>query len=294
VVRSFIVDILTKQNASVKIEAMNVELTRGRALRAAKHAALSDEVRLHIVDLLAPADISSTELQAVLGIGSNLLAHHLKVLEQAGLVARHRSEADRRRSYVRILPSGFDLLTPVPVDRADRVVFVCTANSARSQLAAALWRRASEVPVVSAGTHPAERVEPGAVDVARRRGLPFTPVRPVALDAIRLDTDLIITVCDSAHEELAGGDALHWSVPDPVRSGTQDAFDAAFDDLVRRIDDLAPQVVTTRLQSAPAEDAARTVPVGRWGRVSVVPQIVHGQVQLPRELLTEMRSCDQV
>ena len=139
---------------------MNVELTQDRVRRAAKHAALSDDVRLHIVDLLASGDLSSTELLAVLGIGSNLLAHHLKVLETAGLVARHRSEADRRRSYVRLLPGGLDLLTPVPVDRADRVVFVCTANSARSQLAASLWRQASQVPVVSAGTHPAEAVEP--------------------------------------------------------------------------------------------------------------------------------------
>lgn len=221
---------------------MNVELTQDRVQRAAKHAALSDEVRLHIVDLLASGDLSSTELLAVLGIGSNLLAHHLKVLETAGLVARHRSEADRRRSYVRLLPGGFGLLTPVPVDRADRVVFVCTANSARSQLAAALWRQASRVPVVSAGTHPAEAVDPGAIATAQRHGLAFTPVRPAALDAVRLDRDLVITVCDSAHEELAGADALHWSVPDPVRRGTQDAFDAAFEDLVRRIGDLAPRI----------------------------------------------------
>ncbi len=221
---------------------MNGELIRERGLRAAKHAALSDEVRLHAVDLLASGDLSSTELRAALGVSSNLLAHHLNVLEQVGLITRRRSEADRRRSYVRLLPGGFDLSTPVPVDRADRVVFVCTANSARSQLAAALWRRASRVPVASAGTHPAESVDPGAIETARRHGLAFTPVRPTALEQVRLDRDLIITVCDSAHEELAGADALHWSVPDPVRSGTQDAFDTAFDDLVRRIDDFAPRV----------------------------------------------------
>jgi protein-tyrosine-phosphatase len=49
---------------------------------------------------------------------------------------------------------------------AQRVVFVCTANSARSHLAAALWRRASAVPAVSAGTRPADRIAPGAIDAA--------------------------------------------------------------------------------------------------------------------------------
>ena len=224
---------------------MNGELTQQRTQRAVKHASLSDAARLHVVDLLASSDRSSTELQAVLGIGSNLLAHHLKVLEHAGLISRHRSEADRRRSYVRLVPGAFDLLSPVPRDCAERVVFVCTANSARSQLAAALWRQASRVPVLSAGTHPADRVDPGAVDTARRHGLEFTPITPVGLDEVRLRSDLIITVCDSAHEELDGADALHWSVPDPVRTGTQDAFDTAFDDLVGRINDFAPRITAS-------------------------------------------------
>ena len=221
---------------------MNDELTQDRAARAAKHAALSDPARLHIVDLLAGGDHSSSELQAVLGTSSNLLAHHLNVLERAGLIARHRSEADRRRSYVRLVADGLEPLAPTPVGDAERVVFVCTANSARSQLAAALWQQASRIPVASAGTHPADRVDPGAIEVARRHGLDFTPLSPVQLDSVRLDGDLIITVCDSAHEELHGTDALHWSVPDPVRAGTQEAFDLAFDDLVQRIQDLAPRI----------------------------------------------------
>lgn len=223
---------------------MNSELNRERAQRAAKHAALADLARLHIVDLLANGDRSPTELQSAVGVGSNLLAHHLKVLEQAGLITRRRSEADRRRSYVRLVPAAFDTLAVASVDRADRVVFVCTANSARSQLAAALWRRASPVPVASAGTHPAEVVAPGAVETAARHGLSFTPTVPTGLNGVRLDTDLVITVCDAAHEELADSGTMHWSVPDPVRVGTEDAFDAAFEDLVRRIVHLAPRITT--------------------------------------------------
>ena len=80
---------------------------------------------------------------------SNLLAHHLAVLEQAGLVSRRRSEGDRRRTYLRLVPGAFDPLVRPLSRTARRVLFVCTANSARSHLAAALWRRASEIPAAS-------------------------------------------------------------------------------------------------------------------------------------------------
>jgi protein-tyrosine-phosphatase len=229
---------------------MNVDLTDERERRAGKHAALSDAARLHVVDLLTDGDRSPTELQAALGIGSNLLSHHLNVLERSGLIARTRSEADRRRSYVRLVRTALDELRLGPVPTAKRVVFVCTANSARSQLAAAIWERASAIPVASAGTHPAPAVDPGAIGAARRHQLPFAPSVPTGLDAVRFDRDLVITVCDHAHEELRRADALHWSVPDPVAAGTDTAFDAAFDDLARRIGDFAPRMAPT--QAAPA------------------------------------------
>ena len=57
--------------------------------------------------------------------------------------------------------------------------------------------------------------------------------------------DFVITVCDNAHEELGHVGRLHWSVPDPVRVGTQAAFDAAFSDLTRRVNDLAPRVTAS-------------------------------------------------
>jgi len=101
---------------------------------------------------------------------SNLLAHHLRVLEAAGLLTRTRSEGDRRRSYLRLQLETLDRLLPPPIATTPRVVFVCTANSARSQLAVALWQRASQVPAASAGTHPAARIHPGAVAAAARHG----------------------------------------------------------------------------------------------------------------------------
>jgi ArsR family transcriptional regulator, arsenate/arsenite/antimonite-responsive transcriptional repressor / arsenate reductase (thioredoxin) len=63
-------------------------------------------------------------------------------------VVSRRSEGDRRRRYLRLDPVTLASLTPPPLDAADRVVFVCTHNSARSQLAAALWRQRTGQPVV--------------------------------------------------------------------------------------------------------------------------------------------------
>ena len=125
---------------------MNTEQKRDLEARAAVHAALADPARLLISDALAEGDASPSELATLLEMPSNLLAHHLAVLEQAGLVSRRRSEGDRRRTYLRLVPGAIDSLARPPARTARRVLFVCTANSARSHLAAALWRRASEIP----------------------------------------------------------------------------------------------------------------------------------------------------
>ena len=221
---------------------METERIDGFQARVAKHAALADPARLRIIDLLTLGDYSPTELQAELRIPSNLLSHHLRVLEAAGLTDRHRSEADKRRSYVRLARGALDGLGPGMEYGVRRVLFVCTRNSARSQLATALWQRASGIPAASAGTHPAERIAQGAVDVALRHGLDIESLAPRHLDEVAVDEDFIITVCDNAHEELIAPSGIHWSVPDPIRPNTPEAFEWAFDDISRRITDLAPRL----------------------------------------------------
>lgn len=220
---------------------MNTERTPLQ-VRVARHAALADPSRLRIVDLLTLGDQSPTELQRHVGLSSSLLAHHLNLLENEGIVRRTKSEADGRRSYVRLIRGAFDDLGPDPVSATRRVLFVCSANSARSQLAAALWSTRSSVPAASAGTHPAPQIDPGALAAAERHGLALHPGRPRLLDDVLHPDDYVITVCDTAHEELGGVPTLHWSVPDPVRASTVAAFDAAFDEISRRVDDLAPRL----------------------------------------------------
>lgn len=155
-------------------------MARRVAARARLHGALAEPARLRIVDLLSLGDVSPSDLQAQIGLPSNLLAHHVRTLESVGLVVRHRSQADRRRSYLQLVPDVLGGLQPenlAPVS-ARRVVFVCTANSARSQLAAALWADTSTVPVTSAGTHPAGSIALGPAAVARRHGLKLAGTPP--------------------------------------------------------------------------------------------------------------------
>jgi protein-tyrosine-phosphatase len=120
---------------------------------------------------------------------------------------------------------------------------VCTENSARSQRAAALWAQNGAVPATSAGTHPARAIHPGAMAAARRHHLPLAATAPRHIDQVLRADDSVITVCDSAHEELgAGPERLHWSIPDPARSGKASAFDRVIDELTDRISRLAPTI----------------------------------------------------
>ena len=226
--------------------------------RARVHAALGDPARLAIVDALLLGDASPGEIGQALSMPTNLVAHHLKVLQDAGLIVRSRSEGDRRRTYLRLQPDALAALTPPPLREAERVVFVCTHNSARSQLAAALWHDRVGGAVASAGTEPAARVHPRAVKVAHRHGLRLDPTGTARVADVVHDGDLVIAVCDNAHEDLTGPvrPALHWSVPDPVRVDTDDAFEAAYTDLAGRIDRIAPV-----LSRNPAPDSTHRRPV---------------------------------
>ncbi|WP_239083761.1 metalloregulator ArsR/SmtB family transcription factor [Asanoa ishikariensis] len=214
------------------------------AARARVHAALGDPARLAIVDTLVLGDASPGELAEALDMPTNLVAHHLKVLRDAHLVGRSRSEGDRRRTYLRLVPETLAAIATPSVPTARRVVFVCTHNSARSQLAAALWATASAVPTASAGTEPAERVHPRAVSVARRHGLRIDPRQTAHVSDVVQDGDLVVSVCDNAHEHLtpAGGPRLHWSVPDPAPADTDAAFESAFTEIADRVARLAPIV----------------------------------------------------
>lgn len=210
------------------------------ATRAARHHALGDPIRLAIVDELARSDRAPVELARRLAIPSNLLAHHLDVLEQVGLIGRSRSSGDGRRRYAHLQPAAVVVHGVGAVVPVGPALFVCHANAARSPLAAALWRRLTGHEAESAGTHPAERVHPGTVAAAGRAGLDLGHAAPRHVDELRewqrRRRALVVTVCDRSHEELPdGGTRLHWSTQDPLPTGRRSDFDRALRQLADRI-----------------------------------------------------------
>lgn len=220
------------------------------AARAAMHAALSDPNRLRIVDALGLSDRSSSELAATLGLSTSLLAHHLDILEAVGIVQRVDSDADRRRRYVQLRSDHLDRLAVPTPQVPGSVLFVCTHNSARSQLAAALWTERVGTLAASAGTEPADAVHPRAVAAARRVGLDISSARPSPITAAPTDIQ-VVTVCDRAHEELDPDDQWwHWSISDPADVDSDDAFDAVVDELDRRLRSYTSPATTTREASA--------------------------------------------
>ncbi len=228
--------------------------------RAAVHRALGEPHRLAIAEELALTDRTPSQLSARLQIPANLLAHHLDVLESSGIVRRLVSEGDRRRRYVTLLDGVAGYLAAGPstpwhggIDTAGRVdtpaadvLFLCTANSARSPYAAAVWRRRTGGMARSAGAAPAPVVDPTAVAVGARRGVDLADHRPTGVDVGAEPPTLQVTVCDRAQEDGVpfATPVLHWSVPDPVGSSS-DSFEAAFDAIEARVEVLARHVRVT-------------------------------------------------
>ena len=127
------------------------------------------------------------------------------------------------------------------------VLFLCTGNSARSQIAEALLARkgGDRFVVASAGTEPASEVRPEAVEVLRDAGIDWTGKRPKSIDALKTSRwDIVITLCDRAKESCPTlpnqAATAHWGVPDPAavadRGRREQAFRSTVDLLSWRID----------------------------------------------------------
>jgi arsenate reductase (thioredoxin) len=121
-----------------------------------------------------------------------------------------------------------------------RLLFLCTGNSARSQMAEALLNAKGQgrFRAESAGTRPAERVNPLALETLRAYGVPWSGRGPRNIDGLEREPwDFVITVCDRAKEScpvFPGQPVMaHWGMPDPADA---QAFRDAFVLLSRRID----------------------------------------------------------
>ena len=221
-------------------------------------------VRWRMLRELAWSDLRVWELTGRLGERQSLVSYHLGLMRGAGLVTARRSSADRRDTYYSAdldrcgellagagaaLHPGLHLAPrpePSPAPMSARVLFLCTGNSARSQMAEALLQQVTgnRVHACSAGSQPT-RVHPNAIRVMRSRGIDLTGRRAKHLGQfVDQSFDWVVTVCDRIREvcpEFPGAaHTAHWSLADPAEGGPTDA--AAYPAFERTADELAARM----------------------------------------------------
>jgi protein-tyrosine-phosphatase/DNA-binding transcriptional ArsR family regulator len=232
-------------------------------------------VRWGLLGELARSDRQVHELTALLGQPQNLVSYHLGRLRKANVVTARRSAADGRDTYYSVdlalcgqllagaggalhpalLLAPPELPAPRPDRAAVRVLFLCTGNSSRSQMAEALLRKMAgdAVHVHSAGSDP-KQVHPKALAAMAEHGLDLTAARAKHLDMFTRDRfDYVITLCDRVREvcpEFQGGpEPIHWSIPDPAQGpGGYPAFQRTAAELTSRIRFLLHRVLVHGVQ----------------------------------------------
>ena len=246
-----------------------------RFLRLAGHP-----LRWRLLRALARSDRRVGELCELAGRRQSLVSYHLRQLRDGGLVSMRRSAADARDTYYVVdlarcgellWSTGAALhpgLTPAARPHARRegsaplarALFLCTGNSARSQIAEALAEELSggAVKAASAGSHP-KPPHPNAVRVMRERGIDISGRRSKHLGEFAAQRfDYVISLCDRVREvcpEFPGApELIHWSIPDPAREPGSDeemlpAFEHTASELCTRIGfliEVTEQTTTTR------------------------------------------------
>ena len=218
-------------------------------------------VRWRLMSELARSDRQVRELCTLTGRPQSLVSYHLGRLRAGQVVSMRRSSADRRESYYSLdLARCGALLTatggalhpglrlsptadrPRPARRArPRVLFLCTGNSARSQMAQALVEHLSDgaVDARSAGSNP-KPLRTEAVRAMREKGIDIAGRRSRHLAELSEQRfDYVISLCDRVREVCPEfpdePDLIHWSVPDPAREGDPEAFRRTATELATRI-----------------------------------------------------------
>ena len=226
-------------------------------------------LRWRLLSELARSDLRVGELCERAGRRQSLVSYHLRRLRDGELVSTRRSVADGRDTYYvldlarcgELIASAGSLLHPglAPRGAGERpgssatVLFLCTGNSARSQMAEALARELSDgmVRAVSAGSRP-KPLHADAVRVMRERGLDIASQRPKHLSEFAgRRFDYVVTLCDRVREvcpEFPGrAERVHWSIPDPAREPEDPgAFERTAGELATRIGFLLARIAETK------------------------------------------------
>ena len=227
-------------------------------LRLAAHP-----LRWQLLRELVQSDRAVWELTELVDEPQNLVSYHLRQLREGGLVFARRSAADSRDAYYTIDRAACERglqfaakelsgrIVPARSRRA-RVLFLCTGNSARSQMAQGLIEHMSQgaISAASAGSHP-KPLHPSAVHVMKRRGIDISTNQTKHFDKyLGQRFDMVITLCDRVREVCpkfpSEPELVHWSIPDPALDGTVKAFERTATELETRIGFLVPLLTVRR------------------------------------------------
>ncbi len=235
--------------------------------RIAQLSALAHAQRLAVFRLLVrhyPRPLPAGEIGTVLGFKPSTLSAYLSALTDAGLIDQqrrgasllYRADIDGARALTGFLVDDccHARTRPQESERSDErihnVLFLCSANSARSLMAEAIQRdqAGDRFEVFSAGTEAAARPDPRALELLGARGHDTDSLWSKSADLFRAADaprmDFVVSVCDRSaniDERPWPGAPVqaHWPVPDPVAQDMQGAFDGAYDALRRSITEFA-------------------------------------------------------
>lgn len=226
---------------------------------------MAHKVRWNLLQLLVESDYRIQDLVMLLHLPQNLVSCHLRLLREWQMITERRSNADEQSSYYRVDLEHFHTLyqaaaadlhsslahglpgklqpEATPPTSPVRILFLCTENSARSQMAEALLRRHSHgaLEVVSAGSLPANHIHPLAVKVMTSLGMDIGHQYPKYLEAFRGERfDYVVTLCNHLKETCPTfpGDPkrIHWSFADPTLvEGPEEVRYRAFEQTVLQL-----------------------------------------------------------
>jgi ArsR family transcriptional regulator, arsenate/arsenite/antimonite-responsive transcriptional repressor / arsenate reductase (thioredoxin) len=216
-------------------------------------ALLAERGGWNLVNLLARSDYHFGELKEQTALTADTLEHYLQVLREYGLISERPSDAQPDEVFYRldldamrdafaaagaaihpVIGGGEDVDTTELAQKKPRVLFLCTGNSARSQIAEGLMRHFSKgnVAVFSAGSKPSQ-VHPLAIKTMNDAGIDISNQRSKHLDEfVGQQFDYVITVCDHQHEACpvfpGNPDRIHWGFSDPVNIEGEEEQEHAF------------------------------------------------------------------
>ncbi len=225
---------------------------------------LAHDIRWKILVLLGRSDYCVQEIVRQLAQPQNLVSYHLRRLHDQNLVTERRSTADGRDIYYSLDVNRLRTLYFAAADSLNpalnitdnalqeavshlprkkvRVLFLCTHNSARSQMAEGILRSLSEgrIEAFSAGSQPTN-LHPLAVQIMAKMGIDISQQRSKHLDEyLDQSFDYMVTVCDRVREACptfpGDPERVHWSFIDPAAvEGSEKERSKAFEQVALQL-----------------------------------------------------------